>query len=236
MQIKNKINLAFTCFFSLFLFNLNVYAQEFNISALEISVDKKNNIITGTGSVEATDKEGNIIKSDNVTYKQSSEFLTAEGNVQIIDKNGNIVKTDKATFDKPKNLIVAFSNSELLLDNGYKLSTNKILYDSLNKIISSDQNTILTDIDNNIATVTMFQYNVQKYLFSSVGKIKIIDQNGNKYFFKELHVDTNKKEMIGSDVSVVLDQESFGVNKESDPRFVANNIFMSKDIYSMERL
>ena len=35
--------------------------------------------------------------------------------------------------------------------------------------------------------------------------------------------------MIGSDVSVWLDQENFGVSKENDPRFVANDIFMSKN-------
>ena len=49
----------------------------------------------------------------------------------------------------------------------------------------------------------MFQYFINKNLFSSVGKIKIIDINKNKYFFKEIYIDTNKKEMIGSDVSVV---------------------------------
>ena len=35
--------------------------------------------------------------------------------------------------------------------------------------------------------------------------------------------------MIGSDVSVILDQENFGVSQESDPRFVANDIFISKN-------
>ena len=39
----------------------------------------------------------------------------------------------------------------------------------------------------------MFQYHIEKNLFSSIGKIKIIDINKNKYFFKELHVDTKKK-------------------------------------------
>ena len=116
-----------------------------------------------------------------------------------------------------------------MLKEGYKLTSNKILYNTIKKIISSDQNSILTDSDGNIVTVNMFQYYLEKNLFSSVGEIKIIDINKNKYFFKELHVDTKKREMIGSDVSVILDQENFGVSKESDPRFVANDIFMSKN-------
>ena len=81
----------------------------------------------------------------------------------------------------------------------------------------------------------MFQYYLEKNLFSSVGKIKIIDANKNKYFFKELHVNTKKKEMIGSDVSVILDQENFGVSKESDPRFVANDIFISKNMSTLTK-
>ena len=62
-----------------------------------------------------------------------------------------------------------------------------------------------------------------------MGKIKIVDINKNKYFFKEIHIDTKIKEMIGSDVSVILDQENFGVSKENDPRFVANDILISKN-------
>ena len=57
----------------------------------------------------------------------------------------------------------------------------------------------------------------------------------NKYFFKEIHVDTKKKEMIGSDVSVILDQENFGVSKQSDPRFVANDILMTKNLTSLSK-
>ena len=75
----------------------------------------------------------------------------------------------------------------------------------------------------------MFQYDIKNNLFSSIGKIKILDINKNKYFFKEIHIDTKKKEMIGSDISVVLDQQNFGVSKKSDPRFVANDIFVSKN-------
>ena len=229
MQIKNRIILIIICFLSLSATNLKLHAEEFDISALKISIDKKNDIITGKGSVEAIDTEGRIIKTDKVTYEKSKKFLLAEGSVEILDNEGNIFKADKATYDKIKEIIVTYENSELTIKEGYKLTSNSILYDTTNKIISSNQNSTLTDLDGNFVTVSMFQYHIEKNLFSSIGEIKIIDTNKNKYFFKELYVDTKKKEMIGSDVSVVLDQENFGVSEESDPRFVANDIFMSKN-------
>ena len=229
MQIKNKIILIVICFLNLFVFNLNLHAEEFNISAIEITVDKANEIVIGKGSVEAIDSEGKQIKADKITYKKKKEFLLAEGSVEVFDTDGNIIKSDKATYDKIKEIIITYENSELVIKEGYKLTSNKILYDNVKKIISSDQISTLTDMDGNIIIVSMFEYYLEKKLFSSVGKIKIIDIKRNKYFFKELHVDTKKREMIGSDVSVVLDQENFGVSKENDPRFVANDIFISKE-------
>ena len=45
MQIKNKI-ITITIFcLSFSVFDLNIRAEEFNISAVEISIDKKNNIV-----------------------------------------------------------------------------------------------------------------------------------------------------------------------------------------------
>ena len=229
MQIKNKIILIIICLLCLFAINSNLHAEEFNISAIEILIDKKNDIVIGKGSVEVTDREGKLIRTDKVTYEKSKEFLLAEGSVEILDNEGNVLKTDKATYDKIKEIIVTYGNSEFVIKEGYKLTSNNILYDITKKIISSNQNSILTDLDGNFVTTSMFQYHIEKNLFSSVGEIKIIDVNKNKYFFKELHVDTKKKEMIGSDVSVVLDQENFGVSKESDPRFIANDILISKN-------
>ena len=137
--------------------------------------------------------------------------------------------TDKATYDKINAIIITENNTELIIKEGYKLKSKNILYNTDKKLLSSDENSIFTDSDGNIIETSMFQYHIKDNLFSSIGKIKITDIKENKYFFKEIHVDTEKKEMIGSDVSVILDQKNFGVSEESDPRFVANSIFLSKD-------
>ena len=229
MQIKNKISLPIVSFLTLILFSASALANEFNISAVEIFVDKKNETIEGKGSVEALDKEGRVIKADKVKYIKAEELLLAEGFVEVIDPNGNILKTDKLRYDKIKNIIISEKNSVLSINEGYELKTNKILYNITDKIMQSDQNSILSDVDGNIVNLTMFQYDLEKKLFSSIGDIKIVDINNNKYFFKELYVDAVKKEMVGSDIAARLDQESFGVSKNNDPRFVANDIFVSKN-------
>ena len=88
MQIKNKIIILTLI---LFLQNHNLLAEEFNISASEISFDKENNILFGKGSVEVSDDEGKIIKSDKVTYTKDKEYLLLEGTVSFLDLEGNII-------------------------------------------------------------------------------------------------------------------------------------------------
>jgi len=229
MQIKNKLFFILLSILILFKSSFYLNAEEFNIAAEKILIDKKKNILTGIGSVVAKDKAGRTIKSDKMIYKKNSEVLIAEGFVEIFDLNENILTTDKASYDKLNEIIVTYQNSKLTIKEGYTISSNKLFYNIRKKTITSNQNSILEDADGNIATVDMFEHNIQKNIFSSVGKVEVLDINKNKYFFKELYVDTKKMEMIGSDASAVFDQDNFGVSKENDPRFKANQIYITKN-------
>ncbi len=235
MQIKNNLKKLFLIFLSLFVFKINLYAEEFDITAKEILINKDNKTLTAKGTVKAKDNDGNIIIADTIVYKKSEEFLMADGNVKITDKEGNLLLSEKATFDKINELIKTYEETELILTEGYKLLSKNISYDTSKKILSSNQSSIFEDTDGNVVETTMFQHDIEKNLFSSIGNIKIKDIIKNKYFFKEIHVDTKKKEMVGSDISVVLDQENFGLTKESDPRFVANDIYVSKNITNLSK-
>jgi len=229
MQIKSKKIHIYIYLLIFVLFNLDLNAEEFNMSAKEVVVDKENETLIGKGAVEAKDSDGNIIYADKITYKKSKEYLLAEGNVKIIDKKGNILKSVKATYDKLNEVINTYNNTEIEFNNSYKLKSQNVVYDTKEGIISSNKNSIFTDIDGNIIETSKFHYNIIKNLFSSVGKVKISDVNKNIYFFKEIYVDTKKREMIGSDISIILDQKNFGVNKKNDPRFVGNEVFISKN-------
>ena len=105
MQIKNSIKFIIFFLLCFFVSNINLNAEEFNISAKEIVIDKDNEILTGTGMVEVIDSDGRIINANKIVYKKTIKFLTAEGDVIINDVDGNILKTNKATFDKLNNFI-----------------------------------------------------------------------------------------------------------------------------------
>ena len=100
MLIKNKIIIIFVCLLSLNIINTKLFADEFNISASEITIDKQNDILIGKGSVEVIDNQGKLIKADNVIYEKANNFLLVEGSVEFFDTDGNIIITEKATYDK----------------------------------------------------------------------------------------------------------------------------------------
>ena len=99
MRTKNRINFLIVLFLVFFLFNFNLYAEEFNISAKEIFVDKENEILIGKGSVTAKDSEGKVINADKITYEKLREFLLAEGRVKISDMEGHLANDPKLNIN-----------------------------------------------------------------------------------------------------------------------------------------
>ena len=120
--------------------NSSLQAEEFNIEAKEISVDKKNNIVTGKGSVVVTDQDGITVKADKIIYERSKEFLTAEGSVEVFDADNNLLTTDKATYDKTneiKNFYDTLSCDLLCVSGGWT-PTVHLFTQSRGKLIFRD--------------------------------------------------------------------------------------------------
>ena len=65
----------------------------------------------------------------------------------------------------------------------------------------------------------MFEYQIEKNLFSSRGEVKIIDSNKNKYYFGEVYVDTLDNKIVGSNIRVSMSSDSSSLSSENEPRF-----------------
>ena len=136
MQIKNNILILFILTLNFIFINKNIHADEFDISAQEITIDKANNTLVGIGSVVVTDQNGTIIKANKVIYEKTKEFLTATGSVLIQDVDNNILTSEKITYDKLNEVINTYENSKVNFQNEYTLITNNIIYNFDEKIIS----------------------------------------------------------------------------------------------------
>ena len=107
-------------------------AENLNIKSSEITIDKKSGTTTFKRNVIATDDENNVLKSDNAEYKKDIEYLFSKGPTSI-------------------------TTSE-----GYFLTGENIIFDNQNKLIKSEDNAVLKDLENNIIYLDNFEYSTKK--------------------------------------------------------------------------
>ena len=233
----NKNNIIFSFFIFLWLsIQPNVFAEELDIKADNITIKKEKNIVQAEGSVLVEDAQGNKIFSDKTTYYRSKNILESSGNVIIDDDKGNQVQTSKISYDQNNNFIESFEDTNLSLINGYNVSTNAIVYDFNKKLINSESDSIITDKYGNEIFIKNFSYNLKKKLISATDDVKIYDVEGNKYFVENVYIDLQNRRILGDKVKVALDPKSFGLpDEENDPRFAANSILLTENVAELNK-
>ncbi len=175
------------------------FADELEISAKNISLDKKKEISIFQEDVIIVDKDNNIIKTDYAVYNYKLQNIEAKGDTTITTSEGYIVETKDINFNKNKNFI------------------------------NSESPTIIKDIQNNKIYLENFNYQMKENIFKSIGLIKVIDKSNNTYEFSQIYIDENKKELIGSDSKTFLNQDGFKMNKENKPRIFSNSISLKEN-------
>ena len=171
--------------FLIFIFFLfnNNALSEINIEALNISVNKEKNEVMFKNNVSAKDDLGNTFYSESATYNKNKKTFTSSGQTEIITSQG------------------------------YNVITSNIFFDNSVGKVSSKEVTTIIDTSKNKIYLQSFEYDRNKNLFFSSGKIKVKDVNENEFFFSEIYIDENKKTMVGSDIKAFINDEKLKFNK-----------------------
>ena len=116
-----------------FLFTNISFADELEISAKNISLDKKKEISIFQDDVIIIDKDNNIIKTDYAVYNYKLQNIEAKGETTITTSEGYIVETKDIKFNKNQNFINSESptiikdvqNNKIYLENfNYQMKQN----------------------------------------------------------------------------------------------------------------
>ena len=77
----------------LFLLNFSkLFAENINIEAKNISIDKNQETTIFENEVKVTTEDNVVIESDYAKYNKKLNFLILKNNVKAIDKEGNKIK------------------------------------------------------------------------------------------------------------------------------------------------
>ena len=169
-------------------------AENLDISARNISLDKKNNITIFENDVVVKDEYKNIIKSEYAIYNDNLKILEIKGNVSIITNEGYSIEAHNISLNKNKNIIL------------------------------SKKSAIITDIQRNKIYVKNFEYQSNINIFKSIGEVKVVDISNNVYTFSQIYIDEKKKELIGSDSKVFFNQADFKADEDNKPRIFSNSV------------
>ena len=206
-----------------------LFAEEFDIKAKNISIDKKKSITIFEGNVELKDEFNNLIKSDYVEYNKITNFLKLQGKIIIKDKNNNIFNTSVATYDNNNKLFKSSGESSFETIKGYKIKTSDLVINYKNFSVISNNQTTIKDLDGNTIKLENFEYLKEKNIFKSIGKINLTDKLNNIYKFSQLYIDEEKQEIIGSDAKIFINNEDFKINNSNKPRIFANTISINNN-------
>ena len=206
----------------------NLYAENMSIEANNISLDKKDNTSIFENQVVVKTKN-KIIYSDYAKYNKKKGLLILNKNIVILDEKKNEIKTEYAEYLENEEIIYTKGQTVIKTQENYILTGKDLFFDNKKKLIKSDQNSILQDQDNNKIFLENFEYSIINNLFKSIGLIEIQDNKKNIYKFSQVYIDTKKREILGTDSKVFLNNDSFKLHKKNNPRIFSNSVNINAD-------
>ena len=217
--MKNKLLIIFL---TLATFS-HLYAENLLIEAKDISINKnkKTTIFKDSVKVETGDQ---VITSQFAEYNKEKQEIILKQDIVAKDKQNNEIKSEHAEYNKIKDVFKTFGITNLKSSKNYLLEGEDIVFDNKNKKIFSTKSSVLTDLSGNKIYLKNFEYLIDENIFKSIGLVKIVDQFRNSYEFSQIYIDTQKKEILGTDIKAFLNSEDFKINNKNDPRVFANSM------------
>ena len=223
-----KNNFIFLLIFIFFKHNI-LFAENLNITAKNISIDKNSQISIFKNNVVIKDEKNNIIQSNYAEYNKKLNLITLKDSVLAEDSAGNIFKSEIASYDEKLKIFKSIGKTLITTNEGSVITTQNILLNINKKIARSNEVTTVTDLQNNEIFLQNFEYQTSKNIFKSIGKIKIIDRLNNSYEFSQVYINEKNKEIVGSDSKIYFNQQDFKENKNNKPRIFSNTVNITED-------
>jgi LPS-assembly protein len=228
--MKNKLLIIL----SILIASFDLHAENLLIEAKDISLDKNNKTTVFKKDVKVQ-TANQIITSQFAEYNKDKQELILKKNIVARDGQNNEIKSEFAEYNKAKDVFRTSGITNLKSAKNYLLEGEDIVFDNKSKKILSNKPSILTDLNGNKIYLENFEYLINENIFKSIGLVKIIDQFQNTYEFSQIYIDTQKKEILGTDIKAFLNNKDFKINDKNDPRVFANSITSNENGISFSK-
>jgi LPS-assembly protein len=229
--MRNKLLLIFSSIF----FNTFLLAENLLIQSKNITLDKNDNTSIFENEVTIITEDNNTIKSDFAKYNKQTKFIILKNNIIAVDNKNNTIETDYAEYDELSKTFKSIGPTRITTSEKYIIEGKNIILNNVTQTINSDENTIITDRDQNKIYLENFEYQTKNNIFKSIGFTKVLDIKSNTYEFSQVYIDTKKKELLGTDIKAFMNDENFKINENNKPRIFANSLKINNETNSFEK-
>ena len=192
-------------------------------------MDKEKEISIFKDEVSVKTDNNHTIESDYAEYDKKNGIIKFKSNIKLQDNKNNIITSNNAEYDENKKIFKSIGLTKIITSENYIIESSDIILNKELNTVVSEKKTIIKDNENNIISLENFEFQKENKIFKSVGLINIQDKLNNSYNFSQLYIDTEKKEILGSDVSAYINNEEFKIDKKNDPRVMANTFISNED-------
>ena len=175
------------------------------------------------------------IQSLNISIDKNDKTMIFTNEVSVTDVKNNKLQTEYAEYKKEDQLLKTKDQTTITTSEGYFLEGSNIIFNNNDKYIKSKSPAIITDLENNKIYLENFEYSTEKNFFKSLGSVEVIDSKNNKYNFSQVYIDEKKREILGSDSKVFMNEQSFLMSPKNKPRIFANTVQINKDTTSFSK-
>ena len=223
--MRNKFLIIIKSFLFTFFFNF-LLADDLFIQSEKINIDKKKEVTIFKDNVIFKTQDNKTIQSGYAEYNKKKNLIILKDRVILIDQNNNRIETEFAEYFENKKQFSSKGSTRIITREGYTLEGKNV---NLNKdIASSEEQTIITDLDKNSIYLENFEFSNKDNIFKSIGYIKIKDKLKNIYEFSQIYIDTKNKEILGTDIKAFINDERLKADPKNKPRIFANTININK--------
>ena len=232
MKNKKLLHILFVIF-SILAINA-VSSEEIIFETPEIEASNNGDILKAyKGGKAIINKEVAII-GDRFEYNRKNEILSVEGNVKINDSINNITTdAEKVIYFKKQEKLLSKGITKIKLENDHTINSKNITLLLDKNEISSNENTTVSDLENNFYNANKFRYLIKKKLFRG-NEVVLTTSQGDEYLFKDAFINLETKEIHGKDFEANLTHSTFG-NLNNEPRFKGNKVYSNDNITSISK-
>ena len=219
--------------FIFILISKTVFANQFIFETTEIEFADNGDYIYATdGKAFSADKNLEI-NAKSFEYSKNLKLLKAANGVAFIKSDNLKIEFNKIELDELNSMVIAKDDVKIYDEkNKIFIESDLIIYNRNSGIIESPLKSIFKDKFQNIITTEKFHYNINANLLKIENAI-LEDSQDNDFEIELAYIDTELNELVGKDVIINLNNESF--EPDNEPRLKGNSIVYDDNFTQVDR-